>query len=168
MEFKDFNELLGGGLGLGKMRVKRFDDELPLPKCDEGDVGYDLYVRSVSNEFRGDERDSCLLRPGEDVYLNMNVAVESPQGTFLDLRSRSDAFNKMNVKLTNSVGTIDPKYRGDGDEIVAHVHNTTNKSVQIKRGDSPFQLVCLPYITPEVEEVDNMDNEDRGGFGTTD
>jgi len=150
------------------LNYKLFDDSLPGLEVDEGDVGYDLYVRSIDSEFRGGEDfERVHIAPGDDMYLNLNVAVQAPQGFFFQLAPRSSAYDKLGVKLTNSIGQIDPSYQGLEDEVVAHVHNTTDDVVVIQKGDRPFQLVCIPYITPETQKQEDLDGESRGGYGST-
>ena len=68
--------------------------------------------------------------------------------------------------LCNSVGIIDFGYRN---EIMAFVHNLSDKEFELKRGTSLFQ-VCLPSLSPiSFEIVDELSVTDRkGGFGSTD
>ena len=164
--YKDFIEqYFGENL---ELNYRLIDNSLPGLDVDNGDVGYDLYVRSIDKEFRGGQDwDKVHLEPGDDIYLNMNVAVEAPQGFFFDLRSRSSAYDTHGIKLTNSLGTIDPSYSGSEEEIVAHVHNTTQEVQTIERGDRPFQLICIPYVTPIPQQQEELEGEARGGYGTT-
>jgi len=153
------------------VKIKRVDKELPLPKY-ETDLaaGFDVYVRGAGKEYvdKEDANDSVILKPNETAYLFLNVIIETPEGYKADLQSRSSTFRKKGVILTNSIGLIDQDFSGEGDEIAAHVINLTNKAQKIEKGDRLFQLVITPYTQVEFEEVDDMGEQTRGGFGSTD
>ena len=60
----------------------------------------------------------------------------------------------------------DEDYTG---EYIVAIHNDTNETQYIKNGDRIAQLVFLPYLDVEFEEVDHLDTTNRGdgGFGST-
>ena len=60
----------------------------------------------------------------------------------------------------------DEDYTG---EYIVAIHNDTNETQYIKNGDRIAQLVFLPYLDVEFEEVDHLDitNRGDGGFGST-
>ena len=73
----------------------------------------------------------------------------------------------LNVKFgIVSEGVIDAGYTGS---IVVKLYNHSGYDYRVKRGDKISQLVILPIITPELEEVKELEQTSRGsgGFGST-
>ena len=71
--------------------------------------------------------------------------------------------------MANSIGIIDPNYRG---ELKAVVDNISNKVQTLKQGERYFQLIFTKLTKPDNVEVINKDQlskTDRGdnGFGST-
>lgn len=141
------------------MRYKRFDPSLPaLYRESEGNAGYDLFARLDL---------PVTLRPGEVARIPLNVAAEIPVGVVGLVFQRSSTYRKWGVKLTNGVGVIDPSYRGDDDEWVAEFKNVTKKLVTIDHGDKLAQVVFLIVAPVVLQEVEQLGNPNRGGFGTS-
>jgi dUTP pyrophosphatase len=69
--------------------------------------------------------------------------------------------------MANSVGIIDEDYSGNDDEFKAFVYNYTDQPVVIERGDRVAQIIVLAYERVEWEEVESLENKNRGAFGTT-
>lgn len=63
-------------------------------------------------------------------------------------------------------GVIDAGYTGS---IKVKLYNLSDRGYEFKRGDKIIQLVILPILTPELEQVDSLDETDRGsnGFGSS-
>lgn len=63
-------------------------------------------------------------------------------------------------------GTVDAGYTGS---IRVCLYNRDGTSMSFKRGDKIAQLVIMPIITPDFEQVDEIEGSDRGagGFGST-
>jgi len=69
--------------------------------------------------------------------------------------------------LANTIGIIDSDYRGN---IIINVKNNDKRySVTLNRGDRVAQLIIVPYISPEIEVVEELSETVRGtgGFGST-
>ena len=69
--------------------------------------------------------------------------------------------------MTNAVGVIDSGYRG---EIIGKFRSTTDVVPAIfKPGERFAQLVIVPYLDVQIEEVAELEESDRneGGFGST-
>ncbi len=49
------------------------------------------------------------------------------------------------------------------------LHNGSNKSYEVRHGDKIAQIALRPYYTAVFEEVENLDETERGGngFGST-
>ena len=74
----------------------------------------------------------------------------------------------MNVKynVVSCGGVIDEGYTGS---IVVKLYNLGTVPYTVRAGDKIAQLVLMPYLAPDLELVDELDETDRGdqGFGST-
>ena len=73
---------------------------------------------------------------------------------------------KEGLRPSNCVGVVDSDYRG---EVKVALYNDSSQSRVIERGERIAQLLILPYLAPEFEETEALDETDRGdgGFGHT-
>jgi dUTP pyrophosphatase len=139
-----------------KIRIKRFDKELPLPeRKTAGAAAFDFIAR-----------ERVEIPPHEVGYIKLNVALETPEGHFLLLAARSST-HKKGLLLANGIGILDPDFSGDGDECVAAYLNFTDQPVVVERGERIAQGAFLKFGDFEWEEVNELKNPTRGGFGTT-
>jgi dUTP pyrophosphatase len=69
--------------------------------------------------------------------------------------------------VANGVGVIDPDYSGPNDEIMIQVLNITDREVTITRGARLAQGIVLPAPRVTWEEVAEIREATRGGFGAT-
>lgn len=55
------------------------------------------------------------------------------------------------------------------DEIKVALHNDSNEMRLIRHGDRIAQLVIVPFLEAEFEEIEELDETERGlgGFGST-
>lgn len=69
----------------------------------------------------------------------------------------------LNVKHgITSEGVIDSGYTGS---IVVKLYNNDGKDYTVNQGDKISQIVLLPIYTPELEQVESLDETERGGNG---
>ncbi|MEP5937995.1 MAG: dUTP diphosphatase [Erythrobacter sp.] len=94
------------------------------------------------------------------------LAVAIPQGYEIQVRPRSGLALKHGITVPNTPGTIDSDYRG---ELKVILINHGTDTFAIERGDRIAQLVLAPVIQAGWQEVDTLDETDRGsgGFGST-
>ena len=64
-------------------------------------------------------------------------------------------------------GIIDHDYCGPEDEVKILVYNFTDQPVTIEHGEKIAQGVFVHIDKFDWEEVEEMGNETRGGFGST-
>jgi dUTP pyrophosphatase len=131
--------------------------DLPLPnRATPHAAGFD--VRSADGDLE--------LRPGEIRAVSTGLVMELPLGLECQVRPRSGLAARFGITLPNSPGTIDPDYRG---ELKVLLQNTGPKPVSIARGERIAQLVFARFEVPEVLEVEEISETDRGegGFGST-
>lgn len=139
------------------VRITRIDKTLPLPKYEtQGSVGLDLLAR-----------EDVTIQPKEISLIPANVIVETPEGYMFMLASRSSTPRKKGLMFPHSIGVIDQDYCGPQDEIKIQVYNFTDQPVTISRGDRVAQGIFVKVDQMQFEEVDEMGNETRGGFGST-
>jgi len=112
------------------------------------------------------------LRSMEDITVpshgsavfHTGVHVELPHGTAGLLVSKSG----LNVKHgITSTGLIDEGYTG---EIVVKLYNNSDSDYCVHDGDKISQLVVIPVLYEDVEEVEHLtEGTERGanGFGST-
>lgn len=130
--------------------------DLPLPaRATPQAAGYD--IRSTTE---------VVLNPGEIRLISTGLIMELPEGMECQVRPRSGLALKHGITLPNSPGTIDPDYRG---EVKIIIQNLGSEQVTLIRGERIAQLVFSLFQSPEVSEVKELSNTDRGedGFGST-
>ena len=103
------------------------------------------------------------IMPHSAVIIDTGVHVEIPGGCVGMLKSKSG----LNVnKSILSEGVIDSGYTGT---IRVKLYNHGEQTVIFDRGDKITQLVITPFVVGEFEEVDELEDTERGvnGFGST-
>ena len=119
-----------------------------------GNSGFDLYLPETT-----------VFPAGKVTYADFGVQMMTSDGTGFFLLPRS-SISKTPLRLANSVGLIDPTYRGP---LMAALENTSSGDITIHAGTRLMQ-VCLPSLLPfRVEWVDYLPATARGagGFGST-
>lgn len=135
-----------------KMKVVLDPGAIMPTRAHELDAGYDIYSRE----------DAVIFQNASGTF-DTGVHVEIPAGYVGFLKSKSG----LNVKSgIQSEGVIDAGYTGS---ICVKLYNHGSQAVEIKKGQKISQLVLLPIITPELEQVDSLEETERGdgGFGST-
>jgi dUTP pyrophosphatase len=141
------------------LRVKLLDPgaKLPVVAHPGEDLGYDLF--SV---------ESVVLAPRATVRVRTGIAVEArhpstgaPLG--LLVRDRSSMAAK---GIATTGGVIDAGYRG---EILVLMTNLGIAAVELKSGEKIAQMIPVPVLTGEVEEVETLEDSARAakGFGSS-
>lgn len=140
---------------LMKIKIKRIDKTLPLPEYHtKGAVAFDLYSRL-----------DMVIPPKSLERLPTNIIVETPKGYMLEIKDRSSTLKKKGLFV--STGFIDNDYCGETDEILLQVYNLTEDEVRVEKGERLGQGVFIKIDLGEWEEVENMSENSRGGFGST-
>ena len=137
-----------------KIKVKYHADILPLEMNEKGDW---IDLRAAED---------MKLWGGYYYYIPLGISVELPEGYEAHVAPRSSTFKNWGIIQTNSVGVIDNSYCGDNDIWMMPVYAT--RFAEIKKNDRICQFRIVekqPHL--EFETVDHLDNEDRGGFGST-
>ena len=138
------------------MKIKKFYEDAIIPEYQtEGAAGFDLCAYIKEPE---------IIPAGGIKAFKTGIGVEIPEGYELQIRSRSGLAYKNYVTLLNGIGTIDSDYRG---EIGIIVINLSKEPYVIKDGERICQMVIAPYQRVEWDQVEVLDDTDRGdgGFG---
>ena len=120
-------------------------------------AGYDLYA-CVDEPI--------TIRPGDTLKIGTGIAIQPPNGYFGAIFARSGLATKNGLRPANCVGVCDEDYTG---EYIVAIHNDSSFIQHINHGDRIAQLVFLPYLDAHFEEVETLDETNRGsgGFGST-
>lgn len=140
-----------------KVQIKRIEKDLPLPIYETaGSVGFDISART-----------NIEIAPRSIEMVPTNLIVEVPQGYMLVVASRSSTPIKKGLTPPHGFGIIDHDYCGPTDEIKVLVYNFTDQPVQITRGEKIAQGVFVKIDRFQWQEVEEINKESRGGFGST-
>jgi dUTP pyrophosphatase len=138
-----------------KVKIKKLDSNAVIPSYAKiGDAGMDLVATKI------------ISNTTFDVTYGTDIALEIPEG-FVGLVFPRSSIRKYELILSNSVGVIDSGYRG---EIQATFKKENGlDSLAYKVGDRICQIIIIPYPPIEFEEVEELNNTERGegGFGST-
>ena len=107
-----------------------------------------------------------VIKPNSSALIPTGLQVAIPVELEIQIRPRSGLAAKDSISVLNSPGTIDSDYRG---ELKIILFNHSKKDFIINNGDRIAQMVLVPIIKMEFEEVDSLPDTVRGqgGFGST-
>ena len=138
------------------IKIKRFDKTLPLPmRQSKGAVCYDLCARV-----------DTTIKARTFGFIPLNIATKLPDDYWVHVSARSST-HKLGLIMSNGIGVVDQDYCGNEDEYKFPVYNVTKQDVTINRGIRIAQMMVLPRIDINLQEVDKLENINRGGFGST-
>ena len=106
------------------------------------------------------------IASGRWAAIPTGIAIALPPGIEGQVRPRSGLAARHGVTILNAPGTIDADYRG---EIQVLLVNLGDQPFSVSRGDRIAQLIVAPVARAQLQEVDALDNTQRGarGFGST-
>ena len=119
------------------------------------DAGADLRARIDS---------SVILHPGHMLKIPSGIGVSIPEGYVGLIQPRSGASSEGKLVIT---GTIDAGFTG---EMSMNMLNPLDSNyVVIKPKERIAQIIIVPYLMTDFEQVDELPNSERGssGFGST-
>lgn len=118
-------------------------------------AGYDLYSTV-----------EAAISPGETVKIDTGIAIALPENTFGAIFARSGLATKNGLAPANKTGVVDADYRGP---LIVALHNHSAEIQYVHEGMRVAQLVVIPYIPVTFDEVEELDDTERGegGFGST-
>ena len=141
-----------------EINIKRLTDSAKLP--DRGSAfaaGYDLFA---------DVTEDVTIEPHQTKMIGTGLAMEIPEGYFGGIFARSGLSAKEGLRPANCVGVVDADYRG---EIKVALHNDGEVKRVVTPAEKIAQLVVVPFLSVDFNEVDKLSDTVRGegGFGST-
>jgi dUTP pyrophosphatase len=140
-----------------KILDQRIGTDIPLPAhATEGSAGMDL---------RACLDDTLVLQPGQTELVPTGIAIHiGDPGLAATILPRSGLGHKHGIVLGNLVGLIDSDYQG---QLFVSVWNRGDTAFTIEMGDRIAQLVFVPVVQVDFEQVEEFENSRRGagGFG---
>ena len=141
-----------------KVLIKKFNPKVRLPIYKtEGSSGMDLMAFT----------DKPIKIPGNSsALIPTGISLAIPNDVEIQIRSRSGLATKSSITVLNSPGTIDSDYRG---ELKIILFNHGNNEFTVNKNDRVAQMVLIPVLKMNFEEVDELPKTIRGssGFGST-
>jgi len=132
-------------------------------------VNHPTYNKAQRNKDVGLDipMQSSMVIPANSKSFKINLQFKGNPTHGYMLIPRS-SLGKTTVRLSNSIGIIDMKYRGD---VMVYVDNIGNTDVFFQEGCCYFQIVSFDGRLPgyQIEEInpDNNTSRGSGGFGST-
>ncbi len=141
-----------------RIKVKRVSPTALLPtQGSKYAAGYDLYA---------DLTEDLKIAPHTTVIVDTGLQMELPEGYFAGIFARSGIATREGLRPANCVGVCDSDYRGN---YMVAIHNDSETERTVTRHEKIAQMIVLPYLPLEFEEVAQLSDTDRGagGFGST-
>ena len=141
-----------------KVLVKKLHPKVKLPSYKTyGSSGMDLMAFIES---------SIKVAPNSSALISTGISLAIPNDCEIQIRPRSGLAAKSNISVLNTPGTIDSDYRG---EIKVILFNHGTEEFTIKNNDRIAQMILMPVLKIDFEEVDDLPKTLRGsgGFGST-
>lgn len=143
-----------------RLLIKKLNEKAALPQRQTPcSAGYDLCACL-------DE--TITVKSGRTVKIPTGISaeLEGEKNAVLLIYARSSLALNFGLAPANCVGVVDQDYRG---EIIVAIHNHSQIDHTIRDGERIAQMVITPVLLPEVEEVAELSDTERGsgGFGST-
>ena len=141
-----------------KVLIKKLNPKVKIPAYKtKGSSGMDLMA--FLNE-------TINIKPNTSELIPTGISVAMPNDHEIQIRPRSGLAAKSNISVLNTPGTIDSDYRG---ELKVILFNHGNKDFIVNNNDRIAQIVLMPILKIDFEEVKELPETVRGsgGFGST-
>jgi len=140
---------------VAEIKIKYHDKD--LAKIEKIPVGDWIDLRSAAR---------VDMKAGDFLTIPLGVSMKLPEGYEAHVLPRSSTFKKWGIIMVNGMGIIDESYCGERD--IWGFPALAMRNTTIFKGDR----ICQFRIVKKMEkvkftEVDHMEDEDRGGFGST-
>lgn len=128
-----------------------------MPKISKTVIGDWIDLRS---------KECVSLKSGQFALIDLGVSIRPPEGYEVILAPRSSTFKNYGIIQSNGIGIIDESYSSNKDVYKMPVYATRDTLID------KYDRICQFRIQkkmPKVDliEVDNLGNNERGGFGST-
>ena len=121
-------------------------------------------AEAAGMDIRCNITEPVTLQPLERKLIPTGLFIELPAGYEAQIRPRSGLALKRGLTVLNTPGTIDADYRG---EVGVILINLSSEAQTIEPGERICQMVIAKHENPEVVEVTELSETERGagGFG---
>lgn len=123
-------------------------------------------AQSAGMDLRANIDSPVTLKPMERRLVPTGLHIALPEGYEAQVRPRSGLALKHGITVLNTPGTVDADYRG---EIMVLLINFSNEEFVINAGERIAQMVIVRHEQAQFEEVEVLDETERGagGYGHT-
>ena len=138
-----------------KISLKYFVDGLqPVEKIAKGDW---IDLRAA---------ETVEMKAGDWGFIRLGVGMILPEGYEAHVAPRSSTFKNFGILVSNSFGIIDNSFCGEEDEWRLPVYAARDTVIRKNERICQFRIVeKQPEF--EIETVEHLRRESRGGFGST-
>ncbi|MBN1777742.1 MAG: deoxyuridine 5'-triphosphate nucleotidohydrolase [Clostridiales bacterium] len=134
-------------------------------------IKYHAPIEKIQRMEQGDWIDlraaeDVTLKAGEHRLISLGISVRLPAGCEAHIVPRSSTFRHWGILQTNSMGVVDESYAGEDDIWRMSVYAVRDTQIKMNDRICQFRVVeKMPRVI--IEEVEAMDADSRGGFGST-
>jgi dUTP pyrophosphatase len=125
-------------------------------------ITHDSLTRRLARTCASAE-DTVIPARGKGI-VKTDLSIAAPPGTYARIAPRSGLAVKKFIDT--GAGVVDEDYRG---AVGVVLFNHSDEDFEVKKGDRVAQMILERIITPEVVEVQDLDDTTRGagGYGST-
>lgn len=110
--------------------------------------------------------EDVIMKAGEFRLISFGISMKIPAGYEAHIVPRSSTFKNFGILQANSIGIIDNTYCGENDIWRMPVYAVRDTEIHVNDRIAQFRIMeNQPAVV--FEEVEKMEGEDRGGFGST-
>lgn len=136
-------------------------------------------VRAITVKINGNtlswrEENKLWYKAGDTVQIDLGFSAELPFGNEGHLLPRSSTFKNYGLILVNSMGVIDESYKGKDDHWIMTYYAVKDGTIERYDRIGQFRvmekmsLIGPNYLSKvEIIEVKELNNENRGGVGSS-
>lgn len=151
---KDLKDFCGSGEET--IKIKYHNDDLKRLE----------YIDGKSDWIDLRAAETVELKAGEFKLIDLGISVKLPTGYEMVIVPRSSTFKNYGVIQTNHLGVVDESYCGTNDIIKFPAYATRDTVINFNDRICQFRIQeHQPRIV--FDEVDALEDADRGGFGST-
>lgn len=176
MEYKSYAETLAEVEKLiNQMNMEELKQLKEKIKMSTQEIKIKYFTEEIDKlEYIGGKSDWIDLRAAETVEMKagefklipLGIAMKLPEGYEAHVVPRSSTFKSFGIIQTNSQGVIDETYCGNDDQWRFPAYALRDTTITVNDRICQFRIVeHQPTIT--FNEVDKLDGENRGGWGST-
>lgn len=150
-----------------KLKIFLKDSDSVFPSvANNSDVGLDLVaIKKYKTVRKGFNITSDTYNIGETILYDTGIVCVPEEGYYTEIVPRS-SLSKTGWILSNSVGIVDPDYRGT---LLISLTRVDPTAPEIELPFCKAQLIVKQKLSIDIEKTNSVNNTTRGagGFGST-